>query len=219
MNSPVRLLLTLGVAGLLAGCSTVPAYDPAVAGPFFAPRNFTGDKQLPAELRRVVVLPVAIAPHAPGETGRMLDAVIVKALQQRQRFELVTPTREELRVIFGAEEFASGSLLPHGMFERLAQHYAADGVLFVDVTVYQPYRPQAIGFRAKLASLRESRLHWAFDEVISAADPAVANSARRHALTGDRILVPVDLSPVVLQSPGRFGEYVASEMFATLPPR
>lgn len=205
---------------LLAGCETVPDRADAVhLGPFYQPRNFAGEKQLPGDLRRVVVLPVAAAPVAPTETGEVLDAVMLAALQKQQRFEVVRLTREDCRRWFGAEAYSSAEALPHGMLEQIAHRFAADAVMFVDLTVYQPYRPQTIGLRAKLATLRDVRLLWTFDEVISARDPAVANSARRRFLKADRGAQPLDLSSAALQSPGRFAAFAAETMFATLPPR
>ena len=219
MNALLRLLLTLGAASLVAGCQTVPPYDAAYQGPFYRPRNFVGEQRLPAEIRRVVLLPISVQSLAHSETAATLDGVLAASLQRQQRFEVVVLSREECRSWFGHEAFASTAALPHGMFDRLAQRYAAEAVLFVDLTVYQAYRPQSIGLRAKLATLQDVRLLWTFDEVIAASDPAVSNSARRHALTEDRGLVPVDLSPAALQSPGRFAAFAADAMFATLPPR
>lgn len=219
MRALIRLVLAVGAAGLFAGCQTVPVYDAAYQGPFFQPHNFAGEKRLAPEIRRVILLPISTQSLAQTETAASLDEVLSASLQSQQRFEVIALSREECRSWFGSEAFASTAALPHGMFDKLVQRYAADAVLFVDLTVYQPYRPQSIGLRAKLATLKEVRLLWTFDEVMSATDPAVANSARRHALTQDRGLVPVDLSPTALQSPGRFAAFAADAMFATLPPR
>lgn len=210
----------LALSFLIAGCETVPdRYDAVYVGPFYQPRNFSGEKQLPTDIRRVVVLPIATTTVAPTETGETLDAVIASALQQQQRFEVVRFTRDECRRWFGADAYSSAEALPHGMLDQIARRFGADAVMFVDLTVYQPYRPQTIGLRAKLATVREVRLLWSFDEVISARDPAVANSARRPFLKTDRGTQPVDLSPAALQSPGRFAAFAAEAMFGTLPPR
>lgn len=215
-----RHLAPLAFAALLAGCGSLPAPDDAVHhGPFYQPRNFAGEKRLPADIRRVVVLPISTAGVAPAETAEALDSVVVQALQNQQRFEVVRLSREDSRRWFGQDAFSSASALPHGMLDRLASRFAADAVLFTDLTVYQPYRPQSIGLRAKLATVRDVRLLWTFDEVISAAQPAVANSARRQFLKTDRGAQPLDLSPAALQSPGRFAAFAAEAMFATLPPR
>jgi hypothetical protein len=60
---------------------------------------------------------------------------------------------------------------------------------------------------------------WAADNVFSATNPAVANSARRHALKLGRDRGPGDLSHTILQSPSRFAAYALHETFATLPNR
>lgn len=216
----LRHLLSLAAILWLASCEITPDLaDPVRYGPYYTPKNFAGEKRLPAEVRRVLVLPVALGTLAPEETARRLDDVVVRAVQEPQRFEVVPLPREESLRLFGAREFSSTSALPHGMLEQLATRYAIDAVLFTDVTVYRPYRPQAIGFRAKLATVRDVRLVWTFDEVISASDPSVANSARRRPVEAAQGRGPVDLSPGTLLSPSRYAAFAADEMFRTLPPR
>jgi hypothetical protein len=109
-------------------------------------------------------------------------------------------------------------LLPANFMAVLRREYEADAVLLVDVTVFRAYRPLAIGFRAKLAMVQDVRLVWTFDNLFSAADAAVANSARQNYLKGAPRDIPADQSPMVLQSPSRFAAYAAEAMFATLPP-
>lgn len=211
--------LPLAAAALwLAGCETVTA-DPALVGPFYTPRNFAAEPVLPADLRRVVVLPVSAGDLVPDETAETLDRIVAEALLAQQRFEVVVLSREECRRWFGAGDFPSTAALPHGFLAQIGERYAADAVLFTDITTHQAYRPQALGLRAKLATVRDVRLLWSFDEIITAADPAVANSARRRYLKADRAAQPLDLSPAALQSPGRFATFAAEAMFATLPPR
>lgn len=215
-----RFILPAAAVLWLAGCEITPDLnDPVRYGPFYTPKNFAGEKRLPVDLRRVLVLPVAVGTSAPEETAATLDGVIVQALQEQQRFEVVVLPREECLRLFGEREFASTASLPHGMLEQLASRYAVDAVLFTDVTVYQPYRPQSIGLRSKLATVRDVRLVWTFDEVISASDPAVANSARRLPVQTAQGRGPVDLSPGTLLSPTRYAAFAAREMFRTLPPR
>lgn len=203
---------------LLAGCMHPPATDSARIGPFYTARNHTGDVQLPADVRRVVLLPIAGGAVATPESAAVFDAVFRTELQRQNRFEIVALTRADCLQRFQAEEFSSVGTLPADLMNRLRREFAADAVLFIDLTVYKPYRPLALGVRAKLATLGEGvRLLWSFDNVYSASDAAVANSARAHFLESDRGGVPADLTPSVLQSPSRFGSYVAADMFATLP--
>lgn len=216
----LRLAPVLLATALLGGCLSGPTLeDPLRVGPFFAPHNFAGDQALPAGIRRVLVLPIYGGNLTEPEAIRALDPVLLNALQHQQRFEVVTVSREECALRFGAAEFSSAGALPRGFLEQISHAYAADAVLFVDLTVYQPYRPLAVGFRAKLATVQDVRLVWTFDEIFSAADPAVINSVRRFHLQDRHTTPPVDLSTAALQSPSRFTAYAADTMFATLPPR
>lgn len=216
--SPVgRLGGVLAALALFGGCATPGPLDPVFTGPFFAPVNHAGEASL-GGLRRVVLLPLWAGGLASPETLASLEPVIVAALQRENRFEVVTFSRAESLRRFRTAGFSSTSALPHGLLDALQEAFAADGVLFVDVTVFSPYRPLALGLRARLATIDGSRIVWTFDAVFSAENPAVVNAARRHVLESDGAGMPTDLSRGVLQSPGRFTGYAAAAMFATLPP-
>ena len=202
---------------LAAGCMHPGPQDPARVGPFFVPGNHAGEAWL-GGLRRVVLLPVAAAGVASPETAAELDGIVATALQHQNRFEVVTVPREESRRRFGAEAFSSSAALPHDLLATLKARYAADAVMFVDLTNHSAYRPLSIGFRSKLATIDGSRLVWTFDAVFSADNPEVANAARNFFLGRDRHDVPADFTKAALQSPGRFATYAASAMFRTLPP-
>lgn len=201
-----------------AGCATPDYNDPARSGPFFTPTNHHGVPNLPPDLRRVMVLPLSVTGVTTPEMATALDPVFAAALQKEKRFEVVTLTREDCRRKFGVEELSSVAALPRDFMTTLRRDYAVDAVLFLDLTAFSAYRPLSIGIRAKLAGVEDVRLLWSFDTVFSAADAAVANSARRHLLKQDRTAAPADLSPAALQSPSRFGGYVAAATFSTLPP-
>ena len=216
-----RNFLLAGLAACLAlaaGCSTPAFSDSSRTGSYFAPVNHAGDPVLPAGLRRVVLLPLAGGSVAPAASLAALDPVVAAALQRQNRFEVVVVSREVCRRLFTVEELSSVELLPANFMAVLRREYAADAVILVDVTVFRAYRPLAIGFRAKLATVQDVRLVWTFDNLFSAADAAVANSARRNYLKGAPRDIPADQSPMVLQSPSRFAAYAAETMFATLPP-
>jgi hypothetical protein len=212
------LALAAAALGFFGGCTEPALTDPARIGPFYSPTNHTGEPSL-GGLRRVVLLPVCGGEIAPEEMLAAFDPVFVTALQQQNRFEVIPLTRDECRHKFHAAEFSSTAALPHDFLATLRREFAADAVLFVDVTVFRAYRPLALGLRGKLATIDGgARLVWTFDNVFSADDPAVANSARHAYLGSQRGGVPADLTPAVLQSPTRFAGYAAGAMFATLPP-
>jgi hypothetical protein len=214
---PVRVLVLGAVLLPAAGCMS-PAYnDPSRLGPFYTPINHVGSANL-GGIHRVVVLPIWGGALAPVEMTAELDPVFAAALQRENRFEVVSFPREECLRRFHTEALSMTAALPHDLLPMLRREFAADAVLFIDLTAYSAYRPLAIGMRAKLAMLDDSRLVWSFDDAFSAQNPAVANSARHYYLEGRGSVVPADLTPAVLQSPGRFAAYAASAMFATLPP-
>ncbi|MEY2882030.1 MAG: hypothetical protein RLZZ15_4410 [Verrucomicrobiota bacterium] len=215
MRAP--LFLAAAAVCACAGCADLALVDPLRQGPFFSPANHAGAPSL-GGLRRVVLLPVAGGALASEEAVAALDPVLVAALQRENRFEVVALSRSESVRKFRAAEFPSASALPHGFLKELRRDFAADAVLFVDLTVFDPYRPLALGFRAKLAAIDGTRLLWTFDNVFATDDPAVANSARRFFRGTERSGVPYDLSHGGLQSPARFAAYAAAAMFDTLPP-
>jgi hypothetical protein len=201
---------------LVGGCMHPGPYDAARVGPFFTPTNFQRETST-VGIRRVVVLPVWVGGTTPTESAAALDEVFLTALQHQNRFEVVSLSREDCRRQFRTEALSSSSALPHDLLSKLRRDFAADAVLFIDLTVFQAYKPLKLGLRAKLATIDGSRLVWTFDNLFSADEPAVANSARRHFLNHDKS-VPADLTAGVLQSPSRFAAYAATAMFATLPP-
>jgi hypothetical protein len=203
----------------LSGCAVGGAYNRHATMAAFVPSNVVGDDRLPDDVRRVVILPMHGQDIAPAETTLALDAVFATALQQQQRFEVVVVTRVECLRRFRSESFSSTALLPQTFLEQVAIQWAADAVLFVDLTAFEPNRPLVLGIRSKLARVDDARVIWAFDTVFSAADPAVALGARRHADRGNQLKGPADLEAGIMLSPSRFGAYVAETTFETLPAR
>ncbi|MFT3869100.1 MAG: hypothetical protein QM715_11635 [Nibricoccus sp.] len=211
-------LLTL----LLAACSALPSRDGAVTGPFYTPANVTGVARIPAEIRRVIVLPVWGGSQITAETLATLDTVCQAELSRTAKFEVVPLSRQTLANLTGLRQISSVENIPAVLLEKLFSlnnSYGADAVLFIDVTAYSPYTPLTIGLRTKLARSSNSEIIWAADNLFASAEPAVANSARRHAekLGTDR--GRTNLSHTILQNPERFAGYVAAATFATLPPR
>jgi len=205
---------------LLSSCTaTLPKGDGARFGPFFTPTVFQAADQLPTELRRVLVLPIADLGTNTEETLAVIDQSAVKALNLVARFECVHVSRDALARSFHARSFRSTDALPHDFFQRLAQEYGADAVLFMDLVHYAPYPPVAVGLRAKLYRVNDNALLWAIDQTFDSANPSVANSARRHWRNSEPAGTPADMSSTALSTPSRFLAYVMSASFGTLPRR
>ncbi len=204
---------------LLAGCQSGPKVTiDWQGGPFFTPTNFVGLAELPPEIRRVALLPLSGLEGLPSESVAALETAARTALLGTGRFEVVPVDPALVRAVAGKASVSSVELLPPALFERIVREQAADAVLLVDVTLYRPYPPLALGVRVKLAGSQGARpILWAFDTVFDARQPAVANTARRHASGGHSGLV--DPGPTALQSPSRFAAYVFTDTFAALPKR
>lgn len=213
MRTRLRFFARSALLALLAGAGCAAPAARTLDAPPFVPVNHAGVDRLPPEVRRVVLLP------ASGGGGEALDAILREALQRQNRFEIVALDRADCLRRFRAEEFPSAGLLPPDLLETLRREWAADAVMFVDVTTRRSIRPLTLGLRAKLAAVGDVRLLWTFDTVFSAADPAVAASARRHYFKGEGASEVADRSAAVLQSPSRFAAYAADAAFATLPLR
>lgn len=217
-----RITFLALLAFILTACSSLPLRDGAVQGPFFTPANVTGVPRVPAEIRRVVVLPVWGGPQITSETLETLDSVIQTELNKTGKFEVVPLSRQVLANLVGQRQVSSVEKLSAVLQEKLLtlnNPYGADAVLFVDITAYSPYTPLTLGLRTKLARSSNAEIIWAADNIFSSSEPAVANSARLHAekLGIDR--GKTNLSHTILQNPERYAGYVAAATFATIPPR
>jgi len=219
-SAPSRFAVLASIfIALATGCSSVGSLGHTSSkAATFSPTNHTGDAKLPSGLRRVVVLPLAGGAVASPESVSALDPVIISALQLQNRFEVVPLTREECHRYFQTNEISSVSEIPANLMSVLQREYAADAVLFIDLTVYRAYHPLSVGLRAKLATIDSAHLVWTFDNVFSADDPAVASSAIQYLKTRDQNGLPSDMIAVDLESPVRFATYASAAMFATLPP-
>jgi hypothetical protein len=200
----------------LTGCAQL-GVDPLPSAPY-TPANYLGESRLPAEIRRVAILPAHSGNPDDADSVRTLDSTLLSALQRQTRFEVVVVSPDECRRRFGAFSFNSTAALPPGLMSRLAEVYAVDAVLFTDVTAYQPYRPISLGFRSKLVTVNDLRLVWAFDEVFSASQASMVSSVREYYRDSDQS-TPSDVTDAALQSPTRFGAVAADLMFRTLPAR
>jgi hypothetical protein len=219
MKGAIILGLVLAAGLLVAGCEQPTVVDPARRGPFYAPHNFVGDERMPDAIHRVLLLPVHGSEFAPAEEVEALDPVFATALEKQMRFEVVTLSRAECQASFGTPDISSAAALPHDFLQDLGRKYAADAVMFVDLTAYQPYRPIVLGVRAKLATIGDHRLVWSFDEVFFASNPAVDNAVRRFFIDSGGGPMPIDMTAAALQSPTKFAAYASDAAFKTLPPR
>jgi hypothetical protein len=214
---------------LLAWCSiwfACSCADKAVErltlGPRSEPRNvFRAADVLPPEMKRVAVLPVAVASDdsALADGKAALEPVLYAELRKTTRFEIVEVTAEQVRNLTGRNQCTAEEQLPPDFLKRVQAMTHCDAVLFSRLTHYRAYPPLVIGWSLKLVEVKTSTIFWAVDEVFDASNSFVNNAARFYALEqAPETSAPAD-SRTVFNSPRRFGQFSASQVAATLPAR
>lgn len=220
-----RFLTVAILAALLSGCSTLGLSKQKSDAPRetyrpkYVPKNVTSTTKLPLDVRRVVVLPIYWDRDANADFVTDLDIIMQLSLQRTGAFEVVPISRTQMYKLFGVYQYSSIQILPDNLINTLVSQYAADAVMFIDLTVNRPYRPISIGLRVKLVKKDDLSIIWAVDALFDSADPAVANAALDFSGKSTFNRYPVDRSGGILQSPRAFAGFVADSLYKTLPPR
>jgi hypothetical protein len=216
-------LVGLAVLGLLlAGCAAVPARTRQALGPSYTPQNvFVASDNLPASIRRVVILPLTMSGTGRNlESGRdALGPILQTELARSGRFELVPVTAHQLRSWTGRSGWTIRDRLPDGFLARLQEETGCDAVLFSQLHQYHPYPPLAVGLTLHLVETELPRVVWAVDEIIEASDPTVATGAQRFSARNPTEPGPLGDRGDALRSPRRFGQYAAFTLVETIPAR
>lgn len=218
--SSLALALALLTLISLSGCFSTRSSQPRESfHPKYKPGNVAAIPRLPATVRRVVVLPAYWEADPNSGFVNDLDAILHLSLQRTNAFEVVPVTRMQLHKLFGPRQFSSVAVLPDNLLTVLRDKYAADAVLFIDLTVNRPYHPISLGLRTKLVRVDDGGIIWAVDALFDSADPAVARAALDFSRRSTYNRYPVDSSGGILQSPRAFAGFAAETLFDTLPSR
>jgi hypothetical protein len=223
-----RFIVTAGfsgviavICGLLGGCAVGTPRD-LVRGASYRPENvYAGTGALPANIRRVTVLPLVCEEnnYELAEGRAVLEPVLLAQLIKTKKFEVVRSDAEFLKSRIGRAQWANEGTLPPEFFTLLREDSGCDAVLFSRLTVFRAYPPLAVGWRLRLVDVQTGRTLWAGDEVFDEGQRAVENGARRHQLTQERDPAGAPDEWFVQNSPSKFGEYTAARLLATLPGR
>jgi hypothetical protein len=222
LNAAVRRIATApAILLIVTGCALPHPSTHPFTSAYRAQNVFTWGSSLPAQVRRVAVLPMACDQGtAEMVDGRdALEPIMQVELSKLRRFELITLTQETLQARTGRTAWSCEETLPHDFFPWLAESYACDAVLFCRLTVFRGYAPLAVGWRIRLVDVHTHTTLWAGDEVFDAGLPAVQAGARQFQLAGLRTGALAPDEWAIENSPRQFGQYAAAQLLTTLTGR
>ena len=202
-----------------AGCSSTKVITDPIIGPGHTVTNvFKKQAYLPAELRRVALLPLTAEHSEPGSISGLqtLEPILRTELGKAGRFEIVNISPADLQKWTGKERWDSQQTLPPDLLKKIEENTGADGVIFVRLSRYHAYPPMVIGWRMALAS-NDGDLLWSVDEIFDAAEEGISNSARRYDRGHVRNNPVLEDSRSILLSPRKFGQYTLAALIQTLP--
>jgi hypothetical protein len=219
----IRLLPCFGIVVLLAGCDTPDISKIRLAPEVrYKPTNvYRKALVMDPEVKRVAILPMTtLQPTEAFQAGvDSLQPLLHAELEKAKRFELIVVTPEQLQDWTGQRVWRADEQLPPEFFDRLREETGCQGVLFDQLTRYQPYQPVAVGWKLTLVFNKEHQIYWATDEVFDAGDNGVANAARQYEAGHIVTQSPLPDPNAILSSPSRFGQYTLHELLATMPER
>jgi hypothetical protein len=213
MKLVVALGLTFG-ALFHAGCASAPAIGQAEP----VSNVYGAVACLPAQLRRVAVLPVTCEYNSDAEAGRdTLQPVLLAELAKTSAFEVVPVDHEQLEAITGRPAWAAHEVLPSDFFSRMREATGCDAVLFCRLKQFRAYPPLAVEWDLKLVDANRRSILWATDEVFDSGEPSVAGAARRYYAQAIGHSSAIGDPSAILMSPRLFGQYAAAASLAALP--
>jgi len=184
----------------------------------FKPTNIYPVERLPLHFTRVVLLPCF---HHDSDNSilKFCDQIFFQELAQERIFEIIQLSTDELQNLVGHNRVSSSGRLPANFLKIIEDYTAANGVLFVDLDSYKPFRPMSLGVRSKLIDLKTGEFMWAIDETFDAGHASVIVGASEFQEVAQVRALSERTHGSVLQSPRTFTKYVASTIFSTLPKR
>ena len=216
------LLATLLLPLVGSGCGSWTALTQKANPPAFQPANhFAQFERLPAFVRRVAILPIAVpAENWYASDGRpQLEPVLKSELGKLNRFEMSVVTEQQLRSWTGRGQWGTHEDLPPDLFERLRKETGCDAVLFSNLSPYRPYRPMVMGWNFRLIDARLRSVLWAAEEVFDSGQADVSVAARRYYEKQSPDSKEVGDSERILLSPSRFSQYTLHAVLASMPQR
>ena len=203
---------------ILSSCRKFKEEEVVAKAEPFKPTNIYPVERLPLHFTRVVLLP-CFHPDSDSTILKFCDQVFYQELAQERIFEIIQLSTNDLQDLFGYKRLPSTGRLPANFLKRIEDQTGANGVLFVDLDSYKPFRPMSLGVRSKLVDLKTGEFMWAIDETFDAGHASVVVGASQFQEVAQVRALSDRTNGSVLHSPRNFTKYVASTIFSTLPKR
>ena len=223
MSTSLRRTAVLAFLALatffLSGCATGPSAT--MADRPKADNVYRLSPYLPADVRRVAVLPISVGRDDwQAEAGRaQLEVVLREELGRVKRFELVVVTPEQLQIWTGKPAWLAEEKLPAAFLGTLREKLGCDGVLFSHLRPYHAFQPIVLGWNLKLVDVRRLEILWSADELFDAGQASVASQARQFESGGTWRSWFSSETGTILLSPRQFSQFTLNTLLATLPER
>jgi hypothetical protein len=221
-----RAALGLATGTALAVQAQTPRQMQQPAAPAFLPYEqsdnvFQASPDLPVDLRRVAVLPLASEGFSSdlSQGCETLGPLLLAELIKTKKFEAVTVNPQDLQHQTGRFNWTGAEILPADFFDSLQRVYGCNAVLFCQLTVYHAYAPLAVGWRMKLVDARTGRILWALDKVFAPEPHAMLSLAQRCHIDGLWIFHDPSNDWLAENSPLQFGQFAIAKALSTLPNR
>ena len=216
-NGFFRLCMLLALAMLCVACESMKRRTVRIPVRNEVPENWFRPTDGPGHLmRRVVILPVYNEKYT-GLVMKDIDDAFLAELSKLSAFEVVSVSRAGMETIMGRREISSVEPVSVDFFRKMRDVYGAEGVMFVDLTSYSPYRPVSMGVRCKLVDVAAGRIHWASDALYDAGNEQTAMAARAFGMALGKENFPVkEDGGAILLSPKRFARFAAFASFRSL---
>jgi hypothetical protein len=196
-------------------------FTPPPPPPGPADNTFLASPNLPADLKRVAVLPLAWEGSATDLAlgSETLGPILLAELIKTKKFEVVAVPPEALHHQTGRQSWTGTEVLPANFLDSLQRVYGCDAVLFCQLTTFRAYPPLAVGWRLKLVEAHTGRILWAADKVFDEKQQKTLNQTWHHYIAELGIGQDSSDDWQIENSPRLFGEYAIAQILTTLPNR
>jgi len=192
---------------------------------------FIQSTRFPADVQTVAVMPVtvpAVSNSLVLEHGqRGLTRVLPAALQKVGAFRPVFLTPDQVEIWTGRSQWRSSEPLPEDLLQTFQKAGQVQGLLFCEMTAYDPFQDYQLGLRCHLVDVRDGSTIWQMDHLFRGRAVTARDENRKGKLGRlfnlDRVLGLPDGTPEPVRTTAPAGDQFIREAldkaFSSIPLR